>query len=193
MLTQRNRQAGDTLVEAMVAISVLAVVLVSTFSLLSRGVAQMYDSMERSEVRMLLDRQTESLNYARDQYLQQVAGKTLAGGDLAAANAWASLKNETTYPSVTTVPSMESGCSDKTNAFYMTRDGGNNIVVSNSITGSGLASGFPAPGDGIWMQKIAESTNPVPYKDFFVRACWQSTGSTQIQVMSTVVRLYDRP
>lgn len=153
----------------------------------------MYDSMERSEVRMLLDRQVESLNYARDQYLQREAGKTLAGADLKAADAWAALRNEATYPSVAAVPSMENGCSNTTGAFYLTRDGGNNLIVSSSLVGSGSASGFPAPGDGIWMQKIAETTNPVPYKDFFVRACWQSTSGTQTQVMSTIVRLYDRP
>ncbi len=192
MSLKKSTQAGDTLVEVLVAVAVLAVVLVGTFSLMNKGVTQMYDSMERSEVRLLLDRQTEALSYARDEFFIRDSGDTSGYVvNVAAANAWQTIRTEALVPSLSTVPALEDGCSTTTGAFAITRDGSNNLAIS-AIT-QAKATGFPSPGDGIWIQKISSPTGLlVPYKDFYIRACWWPTGSLNMQVMSTVVRLYDK-
>jgi hypothetical protein len=170
--------------------SVFGVIVVGAFSLMSRGVSQMYDSMERSEVRLLLNQQVEALTYARDQYLVSQSGGLLTTEyDKAAERAWRGIEAEF---SQTTVPALNAGCGNQDDAFLILIDSNGYINHSNTIL-SGVADGFPSPGNGIWMQKIdSDVSAKVPYKDFYIRACWAQTSSSQIQVLSTVVRLYDR-
>lgn len=191
-VTKHSSQRGDTLIEVLLAITVFGVAVVGAFSLMNRGVTQMYDSMEKSEVRLLLNRQTESLTYARDQYLHRLSGIALTNQhDIAAADLWVALS---AIDPVDDVPALDN-CSNTHNAFSIDRtvDASGDVYISLNSSVTGLASDFPSPGDGIWMQKIeSDATALVPYKDFYVRACWIQASSSQQQVLSTVVRLYDR-
>lgn len=195
-LKKRAAEKGDTLVEVLVAITVLSIVMVGAFSLMNRGVAQMYDSMEKSEVRLLLNRQIESLTYARDQYLlSQLDSGTLNSYDQAALAVWTQLK--TAGYSTATIPALDLCTGTPQNAFWIVPDASNRLSVVSSNTSGALTSvtadGFPAPGDGIWIQKIDSlASAQVPYKDFYIRACWRQNSSPKTQVLSTVVRLYDR-
>lgn len=191
-ITRRGRslERGDTLLEVLVAITVLGVVVVGAFSLMNRGVAQMYDSMEKSEVRLLLNRQIEALTYARDQYLRAQSGTRLTTAyDQAAEQVW---ENVRSAPSLDDVPPLE-GC-DGARAFWLetsTESATAGQLTFNTTIGSAVADTFPSPGNGIWVQKI-DSSASVPYKDLYIRACWVQTSSPQTQVLSTVVRLYDK-
>ena len=165
-----SRERGDTLIEVLIALSVLAVVTVGSFSIMNKGVVLMYDGMERTEVRQLLDRQIESLNYARDQYLRQQTSDvvSMTAEDKAAVPVWTSIK---TVPSGSTP--VVANCSDTTNAFSIKRgttDGIPNIVQYVSGVTRPIAPGFPAPGDGIWMQKVNSLPSAkIPYIDFYIR------------------------
>lgn len=187
----RHQERGDTLIEVLVAIATLAVVVVGAFSLMSRGVSQMYDSMERSQVRMLLNSQIDALTYARDEYTRSLQ-PSLTGisteSDAAAQEVWDDVQTNVT--SLTTAPSLD-GCSDAdaANAFWIDTSG---LLLLKKTGFKALSDGFPAPGSGIWIQKIDHSGGSIPYKDFYVRACWTPTGSSVTQVISTVVRLYDQ-
>lgn len=87
-----------------VAISVLSIVIVGAFSLMNKGVAQIStDNMERAEVRLLINRQTESLTYARDQHLRSLNGEVLDAYDAAAAVAW---NNVIAQPALSTPPDL---------------------------------------------------------------------------------------
>ena len=182
----------------LVAISVLSVVVVGAFSLMNRGVAQMYDSMEKAEVRLLLDRQIESLAYARDEYfLVADAGSTdsFNNFDTAAYHVWDTLRGSTF--SIGAVPALDSCTGTPQNAFWIVSDASNELSIVSINTSGALknvtADGFPAPGDGIWIQKINSlASAQVPYKDFYIRACWRQSSSPKTQVLSTVLRLYDR-
>lgn len=186
-MKRRGSERGDTLVEVLVALSVMGIAVVGTMSLMNRGVTQMYDTMERSEVRLLLDRQVESLTYARDQYIWSLSGGTLTGHDANAKDLWEDQVR--TIPSVDTVPELNN-CSDTSRAFVITTDTDGNLSATTTV--QAVASGFPAPGDGIWMQKMHNGTVPVRYTDFYIRACWRQASSPATQVVSTVVRLYDK-
>lgn len=182
MSVRKNMQRGDTLIEVLMAISITGIVIVSSISVMNKGVASMYDSMERIEVRQLMNRQIETLIYARDQYAAKLAGSTDVDGN--ASNIWDSMA---ATPNQTSVPAVDN-CNPK-DAFATDKHGtsGNIIFIP---AGNGIAGGFPKPGDGLWVQKISNSTIPVKYVDFYVRACWQPTSSQVTQVLSSVVRLY---
>lgn len=177
-----SNERGDTLIEVLVAITVFAVVMVGVFSLMNQGVTQMYNSMEKTQVRLLLDSQIEFLTYARDQYVGNF--------HTTESDVWDSLKTMGDAPSI---PDLTLACdSTPVNAFWITND-----VTGMHIATSGILAtqdGFPSPGQGIWVQKISGS-GTVPgapaYKDFYIRACWRQNGNSQTQVLSTVVRLYD--
>jgi prepilin-type N-terminal cleavage/methylation domain-containing protein len=182
---KRTDERGDTLVEVLVAISVLAIVIVGAFSLMNKGVAQVYDNMERAEVRLLINRQTESLTYARDQHLRSLNGEVLDAYDAAAAIAW---NNIIAQPALSTPPDLNNCVSS--DAFSLKRNTTDELEFSGSVSND-VAGGFPTPGDGLWIQKMQSSAG-VPYKDFYIRACWNQNTSIQTQVISTIVRLYDR-
>lgn len=176
-------ERGDTLIEVLVAMTVLAVVIVGAFSLMNKGVAQMYDSMERTEVRLLLDSQIEFLTYARDQYVGEYTDSPSA--------VWATLR--TSIGDAPGVPATTSACgSTPLNAFWLTNDAGGMHVINTGLVVT--QDGFPSPGKGIWIQKISgngSAPGAPSYRDFYVRACWRQNSNPQTQVLSTVVRLYD--
>lgn len=186
-----TREQGDTLVEVLVAISVLAVVIVGTFSLMNKGLSQMYDTMEKSQVRSQVNRQVEALTYARDQYLLQQGGNDLiAPYDTAAANLWASIRTFSDYPSG--VPGATiAGCSNTSAAFAITADASGVLQLTSGTYIQGLASEVPVATKGLWMQK-RHTAGAVPYTDFYIRACWNQNSSPSVQIISTVVRLYDK-
>lgn len=184
-----KNERGDTLIEALIALSVLAIISVGSFSLMSRGVAQTYDSMERAQVRMLMNSQAEVLNYMRDEYIKSEKAGTgqAVQYNPAVAKAWSdSIRNTTT--TLSEAPSL-SNCTP-TNAFWVIDSKGGNIGY-NSAGIEGISGEFPSPGDGIWIQKVVNNTGPQHYIDFFIRACWRQNSNAQTQVLSTVVRLYD--
>lgn len=183
MSLERSSEQGDTLVEVLVALSVLAIVVVGAFSLMNKGVAQMYDSMERAEVRQLLNKQIELLNYARDQYFQ----KDDATADVNAVMLWQSMESAA---SAATIPALDN-CTDTSGGFSIQGSAQTNVQFVSGVAHA-VASGFPAPDNGIWIQKISTPGAPVPYVDFYVRACWMQGSSPVMQVESSVVRLYDK-
>lgn len=189
-LTDRTNERGDTIIEVLVALAAFGVVVVGAFSLMNHGVAQMYDSMEKSEVRMLLNSQTEVLTYMRDEYLKYLKSLTDSSQqyDATAADKWR-LNIKSASTSISSTPSLNS-C-DSNRAFWVIDASGQNIgFTTTSITAT--ATTFPSPGNGIWVQKILGSGGSQPYVDFYIRACWRQNSSAQTQVLSTVVRLYDK-
>ncbi len=191
---------GDTLIEVMMAISIMAIVMVGSFSLMNKGVASMYDSLEISMVQNLINRQSESLYYARDQYLARLNGVTLSSSDSKAADLWSGSFvgsgsiSDWSGATANSVPKMDD-CTDASRAFFIRRDASGSYIEAVRSGISVVASGFPSPGNGLWIQKKSRSSAEaaVPYKDFYIKACWLSSGGGSVpQKLSTIVRLYDR-
>lgn len=186
-INRYGRERGDTLIEVLVAVSVFGVVVVGAFALMNRGVTQMYDSMEKSQVRMLINGQIEALTYARDQYMRAQTTTLTSDADKRAKNAWEGIKGALDTP---TTPPELTNCSPSDSAFsiLMSPTG----MSRNTTIQAAIAEDFPAPGKGIWIEEIPSSGAVVPsFVDFYVKACWLQNSSSQTQVLSTVVRLYD--
>ena len=61
-MLQLDRERGDTIIEVILACSILALITVAGFSIMQRASASAYDALERSQVRLELNRQNELLN-----------------------------------------------------------------------------------------------------------------------------------
>ncbi len=180
MLTRNER--GDTIIEVILACAVFSMVAISAFSIMQRGTATAYDALERSQVRLQLNSQAELLQYLRDQYIvwNQNSGAALQDG-----TAWEAATNRSQ------AAPDEAYClnyADPQDAFYLTVDIDTQVVTKRTFQ---EATGFPTPGQGIWVIRAASNGTVSPkYADYYIMACWPSTASN-MQTISTVVRLYD--
>lgn len=183
-----NSQRGDTIIEVILASAMLALVTVSSFSIMQRASSSAYDAMERSVVRLQINGQIELLNYFRDEYSQAVVNSdTLAGTP---AEIWGVIADNTTTPSVATTPTLET-CTAPANSFYLDKTTVPPIKYQK-LTTMTVAAGLPKPGSGVWIAKIAPNggSSLKKYIEFYVVACWPTTTAGE-QRMSSVVRLYD--
>lgn len=180
-----KNQRGDTIIEVILASTILSLITVSSFAIMQRASASAYDALERSTVRLQLNGQAELLNYFRDVHNKAVADGVTPTGQAAVWNTISgSALNNTTAPAL-------NACSPPggTTPFYLERNG---TVEYRAVVGSvSTAAGLPSPGNGIWITRVDPGSAPARnYHDFYIMACWSSTvGGTQN--MSSVVRLYD--
>ena len=152
LLKPSKLERGDTLIEVIVALAVFGVVVVSAFAIVNKGAAQMYDSLERTQVRMLMDQQTESLIYARDQYLrsQTEIGAALMAGEpesMAAKQVWEDLSTV-----ATSSPGVEECVATTANSFYIVRSGSNIQLRKFLSTDVSVADALPSYGKGLYIQ-----------------------------------------
>lgn len=179
-MLKRTRQTGDTLIEVILACSILALVTVGAFSIMQRGAASAYNALERSQVRLELDRQAEYLYYFRDLYVKAIKDQvTPAAGS--PESVWPVI---TGYSEIGAVPL--STC-PTTGGFYFT---GPTTMPGTVLT---TTDGLPEPGKGLWI--VRQDANGFgsmnhKYRDFYIVACWTTT-TGQPQSMSSVVRMYE--
>ena len=190
----RHPERGDTLIEVILAGAVLAMVTVSTFSIMQRGASSAYDALERSQVRLELNRQSELLQYFRDSYTKSTISQTPIVANSPAAN-WQTIVDNGggggPYVAVTT-PSI-STCTPSPQAFFIKFDTASLRYMVYPETSYTVPSGLPSAGDGIWIEQVnPPGFNGINRKfhDFYVLACWETTTASQ-QTLSTIVRLYD--
>lgn len=178
-------QRGDTIIEVILAVSLLSLVTVSAFTVMQRATSTAYDALERSAVRLRLNGQIELLNYFRDSYASAVASGTAIAGT--PAEKWVTIVAQPNAP----VPSLTT-CAAPSGSFYLNRTTTGTIeyqVVTGSIS---AAAGMPSPGNGLWIASVdtSSSSPKKKYQEFYVVACWPTTTKGE-QRMSSVVRLYD--
>ncbi len=194
--SQKCSQRGDTLVEVMVAISVLGMVVVGCMAIMNRSLSNMMNTIERTEVRTDINSQTEMLNYIRDSYLQSKQG----GAVTTYVTMWADIQQLTATEGtslggqcdVNPSGSLAPG-STRPGSFYISRDATDGLSV-NLVTTGRADGGRATPGDGLWVDAVrgGSGAGQVPYTDFYVKACWAAINGGVDQQTSTVVRLYDK-
>jgi prepilin-type N-terminal cleavage/methylation domain-containing protein len=174
-----HKQAGDTLVEVLMAIVIISIIIVGAITVMNRGLTAAQIAMEHSQVRLSVNGQIEMLRFARDQYIQSRTGPSAAQ--------WSAVVTATNTQPV----NYDSGCSITSGkqAFYMTKSG--TQVTRNNYTVS-VPNTVALPGTGMWIETVASTSGVSPaYVDLVVRACWAGVGSTAQQRTVTAVRLYD--
>jgi len=182
---------GDTLVEVLLVISLMAIVVLSIFGIMGRGMSQLQLAVERSQVRTELDGQARALQWMRDSYS---ADPSSTGGQL-----WSIvLANHRD----TADPVFDGSSCNRVSslAFYVNID-----VPTSSITiepyDNSMSDNNPSyakPGRGMWIEMFDRGTTPPPpgpappkAVDILMRACWQAIGQPALQHETSLVRLYD--
>lgn len=193
---------GDTIVEVLLAFTILTLLSAGTMVIMNRGLAVSERSLERTLVRQQVDAQAELLRYARDTN----------------SDAWDLITSDTnlvTSPSPSSASILANGCPTTAplRSFVM--------IMSNPSWGSAFpdmvyrtslnATTFePASthsqvdttrsmietryAKGMWIQAVrvrdGTSNAPVAY-DMHIRACWDSIGQEVPMQVATIVRLYE--
>ena len=192
MLINKNSDRGDTLVEVLLALTILSVVIVSSLVLMNRGQAVALNSLERSQVQNLISEQGQMLSYVRDAYADVLAGgQTPQAGT--AAEIWQTIMSTYTTTPNTDVCTAAGAPNRAAGSFYLTY---NTAPAANPVSitpylGAPAAT-FAMPGQGLWVEAQSFSGAGVnkPYVDFFIKGCWQPSGTGANQESKNVVRLY---
>lgn len=190
-----DSERGDTLIEVLLAIAILSLVTIGTFSLMNRGISESQNSLERSQVRTSINAQAELLTYLRDQHAAAIASG--ANPSVYPASLWSAITTKATNNTSATPSSYNQCSSVMPNSFSLRFDSAVNRYSVDDFSAANLATPTLAtPGAGMWIEPKASpvSTNPAYQKfiDFYIKACWDPIASSTKQNMSSVVRLYVR-
>lgn len=184
-----RQERGDTLVEVMMAIVILSIVIVGAITMMTRGLQSAQAAVEHTQVRLHINSQTELLRFLRDGYLQNPTSATgLEWRELFAASLLYADTAQSSYGGACAVTAGK-------RPFYLVESAGN--VQITAFNPSNLPTAAAQPGQGLWIEATASSTNTAgqvitpAYVDFQLRACWAGTGSSAQQQTVTAVRLYD--
>lgn len=178
-------QRGDTIIEVIVAFTVFALLAVSTMYLMNRSLSAGQRSLEITLVRQQVDTQAELLRYVRDNQTPawaQVKSASLASGSIG-------ITNFSTCPQTAPASSFIMRINNATNNIDLVNLNPANYQAApyysrSNATGSTVA-------EGLWVTPVQVNNSNGNVYDMYIRGCWDSVGSNQPQVVSTIVRLYD--
>ncbi|MDR0957359.1 MAG: prepilin-type N-terminal cleavage/methylation domain-containing protein [Candidatus Nomurabacteria bacterium] len=187
-----SKQRGDTLIEVLIAITVLGIVVSGVMSIMNRNYVSILNSAERTAVRAEMNSQAELLHYVHSQDSATWEDiKKLAVSDDKNGNINITTRYAITTGNITT-PTAGS--------FYMNdRDDISNVKIetgleNNDDSGDGCNPNNRATsGNGIWIDavKYTGDSSGKAYYDFYIKACWTPLGSLPQSQSSTIVRIYD--
>lgn len=187
----KKNEAGDTLVEVLIAITVMGIIVAGAMSVMNHALATIIDTSERTAVRAEINAQTELLHYihAKDE------------------NTWKKLKQIAFSKSSENLKKVADSCGLNENANFTRSVPGSFYLVANDNLSSvslrtnpkgnkDLTSRATAVnGAGIWLDAIyypRNNSNAAPYFDFYIKACWDALGSHERAQSVTIVRIYDQ-
>lgn len=202
MLATYKRQRGDTIVEVLFAVVIFSLVAVGSMSIMSQGAATAQRALEISLVRQEINSQAETLRFLNSSYISAYRpGATYATSSL--AGQWTSIP-----VSISGVPAFGnlSSCptSAPANSFILNARTAKLVSLAGKFGAANTfsqvrydASDQVVASEGIWIEAVKSSTSSVAtessagYKDFHIRACWDSPGQSVPVTLGTIVRLYE--
>ena len=180
-----GRDSGDTLVEVLIATTILATAVVAGLGIMNYGFGAVLNSIERTQVQAEITSQLSMARYARDEFVR-ARGSVSGGG---AAQDWSDIMaNADTAPSAN-VCTASGDPSPAANAFHLVQDATGGV---RRVPGSPTAtSTTPTAGDGLWLEAVKVTTpSDVNYIDIYAKACWQPSAGTINQESKSVTRLF---
>lgn len=202
-----RRQAGDTLIEVLFAVTVFALVVVGALSLMNQGTATSTRSLQITLVRQEIDNQAETLRFLSSSYVStfyrgynpnttdatttpaEEYFKTLR--DIRNRGATSVTKFGGTGTTCQTPPAGSFVFNPKL-ATYQPYDA-NKIAAADTF--SQLAYGTDdtiTSARGLWVEAVRSTpASGTSYVDFHIRACWYPPGSGNAMNLGTIVRLYE--
>lgn len=208
-----RRQAGDTIIEVLFAITIFSLIAVGGLSLMNQGTALAQQALEISLVRQQIDTQADALRYINKEYIADY------GQDGPASTLWRhivanSVTSAEPFDAIATATTCNvPGASGQPFALDVERIDTKLITnpptiehefdpvlrpTSETATYSKIRyEDGRANAEGIWIQAVPSATRVVDgttrpgFYDFHIRACWHSPGRSTPIVSGTIVRLYE--
>lgn len=193
MSVNERRQAGDTLIEVLLATAILAFIIAGTSLIMNTGLSKAQLSLERTQVQASIEGQASILRALRE---AAIKGKSNEARDLwQRVGSFAANSNNSTAQRAVCAPGGFNGTrfvfdnsSDSVSAWLNPSELPPITTPQDTLPTN--ASFLPQPGDGLWIEAYKPSGGPLPYYDFYIKACWDAAGSHPKQELKTVVRLY---
>ncbi len=208
MQLKRRKQAGDTLVEVLLAFSIFGLAATTIIRTMNDGFTRMFSSGQQSQIQSVMRGQIAIIQKAHADEVQDPASDTWDTVVSAISPA-----NDTTSPALAADQRDDvvnaDGCtySKNKNRIYFTTDSGATWTTPSLKTGSTAGDVAVAPsgetpvpdGVSIWVEakqtkhgdvgSNGKPNNGRGYYDFYAKACW-SDGRVNRQI-KTVTRLYE--
>ena len=203
----RNKTRGDTLIEALFAITIFSLVAVGGLAIMNQGTATSQRALEITLVRQEVDAQAETLRFLNSSYIAAYqpgfsplsstpAGqwRLMQASTVTAASPFGiDSANPTVCP---TAPSGSFILNTRTATFIPPADGklGSAQTFSQVVYDNGNQVNAA---EGIWIEAVSAPTvagnnqSNAGYIDFNIRACWDSPGQSLPVTIGTIVRLYE--
>jgi prepilin-type N-terminal cleavage/methylation domain-containing protein len=164
-------QAGDTLIEVMLAIVVLSMVLTGAYQATTGGLRIGQNAIERTSASQTTSAQAEALRTLRDQHTSNATSSAL----------WTSAVGKVTSVTPSTTPCTGGGTpTTGSNPFWV-----NLGASSSTVNGGTQTQGYLK----YWVEAY-QPNGVTNYVDFYIRGCWQGIGATAgVQNTGIVLRL----
>ena len=191
MLSRTRAERGDTLIEVLLALAVMAMVITVSLRTMNDGFSKLMVSAQRSE--------TQALIYGQMALIR--AAHTKAEESTSTAGDWTKIL--TAVAPVGTVANANGCTAIAGSKFWFTTPVGagsnwTDATVSINFTQTTSSLSYPVPGNGLWVEFIKKDTDNNAgtkndnYYEFYVKACWNGPGSsTTKQQIKSVMRLYE--
>jgi len=166
-----RRQAGDTIIEVLLAIVIISVVIAGAYQATNSGLRIGQNAIERTQASQLTSAQAEALRTLRD----------LKDSNSQAATTWNSIvaKVTSTSPSANVCNSGGGTPTAGSSPFWLNTSGASVVVTSGTTNSKYLK---------YWVEAYRPSVNS-GYIDFYINGCWQALGEPKLQDTGIVVRL----
>lgn len=202
----RRLEAGDTIVEMVMAFAIFSFAVIITTGIMNKGVGMSQQNLELTLVRQQMDSQAEIIRYLHDTH--NIAWTTLVGTDAIPGNGDDRITTNIMPLNSATCPVSSTLGSASLRSFFVTPNPATpGVFTVSSITAANYTnattyarvvyptSASPTPStQGVWVQiASAEGSTPtVPAYDIYIHGCWQTVGQTQPMTQGTIVRLYGK-
>lgn len=207
----RTREAGDTLIEVLIGVTVFSLIIVSSLSIMNQGLATSQRSLEITVARQQMDGQAETLRFLHESYVEAYqSGVSFDTSDALSTPAEEYYKIIQFTQSGGRTSASQFGA---TTTCVIPSDPGKDFILNpvsaTLVTTSTKPNVFQAApifpqltytagnvldrSQGVWIEAIrsGSSTISAGYIDFHIRACWDAPGSSVPLNLGTIVRLYE--
>lgn len=166
-----RRQAGDTLIEVLLAIVIISVVIAGAYQATNNGLRIGQNAIERTQASERTSAQAETLRTIRD----------LKNSSAAMTAAWNSIVDKATSSTHSAnVCASGGGTPTAGSKPFWLNTAGSNVAVTDGTTTSHYLK--------YWIEAYRPNANS-GYIDFYINGCWQAVGEPAVQNTGIVVRL----
>jgi len=204
---KNRRQAGDTLIEVLFAVTVFSLVVVTSLTLMNQGTSASLRSLQITLVRQEIDSQAETLRFLNSSYVSAYYpgySPNITDATSTPAEQYFKIISDVKAKGATSVSPFGGGgttCQTPPTASFVVNSRAA-LYQKYDITKISAADTFPqivygggttiTTSKGLWIEAVRSApANGTSYVDFHIRACWYAPGTGLPMNLGTIVRLYE--